>query len=299
MPEDVRRQPSQGEQLEGVGQQRGQHRQPESLDHVLGGPQVAAGQSGRQHHDRGDDQRDREPVELRKLSAGAAAEQDVRRPEHPRRRRQDQARSSSGRSSGTVSASEISSTPAPAAATAMKSSGRRDSTVVSTSGPRNSTVTATPRGRCASDAVEAPVHQPERHPERHHGHPCLARVPAQPRPGERQEDQRRERDPQQHRPAGPDLRHQRGRQRPAELHRHHPAEHQQRSGNDDGPTRHDRHPRTAETPDKVTDAESGGRRRLGAAERVGLEQCRRGARGGWVGPGRSRHRRFRSEPARR
>ena len=54
-------------------------------------------------------------------------------------------------SSGTVNASEISSTPAPAAATATKSSGRRDSTVVSTSGPRNSTVTATPSGRCASD----------------------------------------------------------------------------------------------------------------------------------------------------
>ena len=52
---------------------------------------------------------------------------------------------------GTVSASEISSTPAAAAPTATKSSGRRDSTVVSTSGPRNSTVTATPSGRCASE----------------------------------------------------------------------------------------------------------------------------------------------------
>jgi drug/metabolite transporter (DMT)-like permease len=46
-------------------------------------------------------------------------------------------------------------------------------------------------------------------------------------------------------------------------------------------------------------AESGGRRRLGPAKRVGMEQRHRGARGGWVGPGRSRHRRFRSEPARR
>ena len=48
-----------------------------------------------------------------------------------------------------------------------------------------------------------------------------------------------------------------------------------------------------------TDADRGGRRRLGPAERVGLDQLHRGARGGRVDPGRSRHRRRRAGRARR
>ena len=52
---------------------------------------------------------------------------------------------------GTVSISEISTTPHAAASTATKSARRRDNNVVRTSGPRNSTVTATPSGRWASE----------------------------------------------------------------------------------------------------------------------------------------------------
>ena len=50
---------------------------------------------------------------------------------------------------------------------------------------------------------------------------------------------------------------------------------------------------------ECTNAQSGGRRRLGPSERVGLEQRHRGARGRRVDPGRSRDRWCRSGPARR
>jgi hypothetical protein len=53
---------------------------------------------------------------------------------------------------GTVSASEMRTTPAPAATTARKSTARRESTTVRTKGPTNSMVTATPMGRRPRDA---------------------------------------------------------------------------------------------------------------------------------------------------
>ena len=57
----------------------------------------------------------------------------------------------SSSSSGVLSASEMSTTPSPAATTATASTHRRDSTAARVSGPMNSMVTATPIGRCASE----------------------------------------------------------------------------------------------------------------------------------------------------
>ena len=51
---------------------------------------------------------------------------------------------------GVLSASEMSTTPTPAATTATASTHRRDSAAARVSGPMNSIVTATPIGRCAA-----------------------------------------------------------------------------------------------------------------------------------------------------
>ena len=60
-----------------------------------------------------------------------------------------------------------------------------------------------PERQVGERPVEAPVHQAQRHPEGHDREPVLSAVPAQGRAGQREQDQGRERDPQQHRPAAP------------------------------------------------------------------------------------------------
>src|SRR5215207_8826163 len=229
-PEQRGRQAPQRDQLEHERQQRDQERQPDPRQHDLGLDELGAagGDAGRQRHEGGDAERDRESLEPGPAGADALREQDVARPA----RRSHGGQRDAGRVEGLPRAvaereqrDAGSGEQHPRHVARMAGAGERDPERPEEL-DRHGDAERDPRDRLE----ERQRQEPRAGAERHGCAEVGAAAPAHAGAHERPQDERREHQPQRHEAGRADAVEQRLRQRCAELDRRHRGDRQRDAG---------------------------------------------------------------------
>ena len=201
--EQRRRQPAQRDQLERVGQQRDQQREPDAGEQHLGREQLGARARRRptgSATSAATHERDREPLEPRPARADPLGQQDVAPPSTRPRRTRSATPAGVERLARPVAERQQRDARAREQRPSATSRAWREPASATPSGPRNSIVTATPSGIRAIASKNASVSRPEQAPSATAARRSARGRPRSRGPGERPQDQRGERQPQRDRP---------------------------------------------------------------------------------------------------
>jgi hypothetical protein len=202
---------------------------PNALRRMSGDQPGGAGDAERQRDDGGHHHGERQPLELRELTPGAPGEHDVGRPEGTgQQRKRDPGLLEVGKRGAQCLGDEHDPSGCGGDRDGIQPSARQRCREAE--GADELDGHRDPDRQMGQRAVEGEVHQAEGDTERDHREPGATRVPSPAGADEDQQQGAGEEQAQNDGPAGADQRHERGGQRPAELHRDDASEHEEGCG---------------------------------------------------------------------